>query len=149
MVSALLGTTTAIVMAKLLLREQITKMEFLGMVITLLGALGFVGSGNYSLETSTYAVIAGLCQGLSFTLTRRNTLNEISPVGVISSNYIFGGGLIGTWLIIIAPSQTFTTVWFLSSETYALALIVLVAQASLFYMMKNSSVKKKFNSLNF
>lgn len=141
MVSALLGTTTSIILARFLVRESFSRRELFGMVVTLVGTTGFIGSDIFSFDASFYAVIAGMCQGISFTLTRTSTIDDISPVGVISSNYIFGGLAIGLWLLVNAPAKLFNTNIFFSSATYGLALIVLIAQSSLYYMMKNSDIK--------
>lgn len=143
MITAFIGSSVAVLLGQLFLNESFKKSEYPGYLVIIFGCVFYIFNTtqiNYSL---VFAFIAGITQGATFFLTRKVSLNQINNINNIIYNMFFGSGVI----LLITAFQN-TNIFYLSikeinlKSIFALAFIVLVAQFSLVYLMKNFNTHK-------
>jgi len=139
MISSLFGGVLVTILGFIFLRERINKAAYIGVSLSFLGGLYFITTQYDLFSISFYAIIAGVLQGSTTTLTRSNIKNLYNKESIIFSNFFWGGLII----ILYCSFKNFSLNYNVTSTITVIILLlaVLTAQYSLFFMMKFSTTQ--------
>lgn len=140
MISSLFGGLVVTILGFIFLKERIKKFAYLGVLLSFIGGTVYLLNHGNILNMSIFAIFAGILQGTTTTITRSNIKNKFTMNGIIFSNFFFGSFII-IFYSIFKDHQDMSSITINYYSFLLLLSVVLIAQYSLFLMMKLSTTQ--------